>query len=296
MLKPYELLENILLDIENNIKNDMDTSILCKKYNISNSHLRRLFTFAFKHSIATYIRSRKLAASLDDILKSDTAIWEISDEYGFEYEQSFIRTFKREFGLTPGDLRKTGEIIKITPPLRLFNENKVGDDILLGPDIVMVPRFHIIGKRHRIPSEDYAEMIPKLGTKFLENERNQIKAAVNPNIYIGLSSNKETDEKYFDYMSSVQVANLKKIPHGFCGDTFETSMCARFRYIGQHHLYNTNKNVVSMIYNVAYGFSQNLPKKYVLLIDKIHFERIDTSLYDGPFCQIEFLTPISEKQ
>jgi hypothetical protein len=44
MLKPYVLLENILIDIENGIKDSIDTSILCKKYNISSTHLRRLFS------------------------------------------------------------------------------------------------------------------------------------------------------------------------------------------------------------------------------------------------------------
>jgi AraC family transcriptional regulator len=72
MFKPYELLENLLLDIEDNIKNDINTSVLCKKYDISNSYLRKLFNFAFNQSIAAYIRSRKLAASLNDILETDS--------------------------------------------------------------------------------------------------------------------------------------------------------------------------------------------------------------------------------
>jgi hypothetical protein len=48
MLKPYELLENILLDIENGIKSNLNASVLSKKYDLSEGHLRRLFSFAFK--------------------------------------------------------------------------------------------------------------------------------------------------------------------------------------------------------------------------------------------------------
>ena len=293
MLKPYDLLENILFDIENGIKSNINAFILSKNYGFSEGHLRRLFSFAFKQSIASYIRSRRLAASLKDILETNTNILDIALEYGFDYEQSYIRTFKREFGITPGDLRKTGQIITIKLPLHLFNEKRVDNGVLFGPDFVMVPRFHVIGKRHRLSLKDLCTE-PLLAKQFLENERRQIKETVNHNVFIGLTCN-INEEGCFDYMPSVQAANLKNIPHGLCGNTFRTSMCARFRYIGQHHYYDTNENVVSMMYSVIGNFAQNEHPKYVLSNDKIYFVMIDTRLYDGTYCQIEWYTPISEK-
>jgi len=110
MVKQYYFLENLLLDIENGIKNNINVSVLSKKYGFSEGHLRKLFRFAFKQSIASYIRSRRLAASLNDLLKEKSNILEIALEYGFEYEQTYIRAFKREFGMTPGDLRKKEQI------------------------------------------------------------------------------------------------------------------------------------------------------------------------------------------
>jgi AraC family transcriptional regulator len=294
MLKPYDLLENILLDIENGIKNNLNASVLSKKYGFSEGHLRRLFSFAFNQSIASYIRSRILTASLNDILETDTNILDIAVEYGFEYEQSYIRTFKREFGITPGYLRKTGQIIQIKPPLHLIDKKRVDNGVLFGPDFVMVPRFHIIGKRHCLSFKDLCTE-PLLAKQFLENERRQIKETLNRNVFIGLTCNINMEEGRFDYIPSVQVANLKNIPHGLCGETFRTSMCARFRYIGQHHYYETNENVVSMIYNVISNFAQSGHAKYALSNDKIYFVMIDTRLYDGTYCQIEWYTPVSEK-
>jgi AraC family transcriptional regulator len=296
MLKPYELLENILLDIEKGINDDINASVLSKKFEVSEGHLRRLFSFAFKQSIASYIRSRRLAASLNDILEKDFNILDIALEYGFEYEQSYIRAFRREFGLTPGDLRKTGQIIKIKPPLHLFVENKVDDGVFFGPDIVMVPQFHIIGKHHRIPYDNFVDMVPELGKQFMENERKMIKGVINPNVYIGLTRNMNIGEKFSDYKPSVQVKNLKNIPQGFFGDTFETSTCARFRYIGHHHYYNISKNVAAKMYSVIGKFSQDEQTRYVMSNDKIYFVKIDTSLYNGTTCQIEFYSPVLEKQ
>ncbi|MDR0301374.1 MAG: helix-turn-helix domain-containing protein [Treponema sp.] len=296
MLKPYELFENILLDIESGIKNNINTSILSKKYNFSEGHFRRLFSFAFKQSIAAYIRSRTLAASLNDILKTDTNILEIAAEYGFEYEQSYIRAFKREYGITPGDLRKTGQIIKITPILHLSDENKLGESVIFGPDIVMVPRFHIIGKSYQIPFENSMEKALQLAKQFWEIERRQIEGTVNQYVYFGLIRNMNQKKKPAEYIPSVQAENIKNIPQGFSGITLETSMYARFRYIGQHHYYDIDKNISSMMDNAVINFAQNENSKYKLSDDKTYFEMLDTRLYDGTYCQIEFYVPVSEKQ
>jgi AraC family transcriptional regulator len=293
MLKPYDLLQNILLDIENGIKNNINVSFLCKKYDFSEGHLRRLFKFVFKQSIAAYIRSRILTASLNDILETNTNILDIALEYGFEYEQSYIRTFKREFGITPGDLRKTGKILKIKPPLHIFDERRLDDGILFGPDFVMVPRFYVIGKRHRLSFNDLRTK-PLLTKQFWENERKQIKGTVNPHACVSLSCN-FNEEGHFDYVPSVQVENLKNMPTGLCGETFETSMCARFLYIGQHHYYEITGDVLSMISNTVGNFNQDKHTKYVLLNGKDNFAKIDESLYDGTYCQMEWYTPVSKK-
>jgi len=296
MLKPYNLLESILHDIEKDIKNNINASVLSKKYGFSEGHLRRLFSFAFKQSVSAYIRSRKLASSIFDLLDTDTNIIDISTEYGFEYEQSYIRTFKREFGVTPGDLRKTRQITKIKPPLHLFDGNKMGDSVFFGPDIVMVPQFHVMGKHYKVSLSDSRNDIAR---QFWNDERMLIKSAINPNIFIGLTRNFNSKTGVSEFLPSVQVKNFNNIPQGFCKDTFETSLCARFRYIGQHHYSDIDRNVVGSMYNAinaTTAFSRNNQIKYTLLTDKVCFEKIDTKHYDGTFCQMEWYTPVSVKQ
>jgi len=113
MLRPYNLLENVLIDIEEGIGKGIYSGMLAERYALSERHLRRLFRFAFRRSIAGYIRSRKLAASLDDLLKTDSNILDIALKYGFGYEQSYRNAFKREFGMTPGNFRKSEHIVKM---------------------------------------------------------------------------------------------------------------------------------------------------------------------------------------
>jgi len=107
VLKNDELLETVLIEIDKSICEGINVSILARKYAISEGHLRRLFRFAYNQTITRYIKSRKLKASIDDLLKTDSNVLDIAIKYGFDYEQSYIRAFKREFGKTPGDLRKS---------------------------------------------------------------------------------------------------------------------------------------------------------------------------------------------
>ena len=108
MRRSYDLLDNVLVDIEEGIGKGVYANTLAERYALSEGHLRRLFRFAFRQPIAGYIRSRKLTASLDDLLITDSNILDIALKYGFCYEQSYINAFKREFGMTPGDFRKSG--------------------------------------------------------------------------------------------------------------------------------------------------------------------------------------------
>jgi len=295
MLQPYELLDDVLIEIEKSIRNDINADGLAKKFYLSSGHLQRLFRFAFKQSIAGYIRSRKLAVSLDDLTGTNSNILDIALDYGFEYEQSYIRAFKREFGITPGDLRKSGHIVKVKPPIYLFDENKIPGGIFFGPDIVMVPQFHVVGINHNIPFDDSVTYAPKAAIQFWDNERSQIKNSLNPDVYIGLTHNVQHGKEISEYLASVQVKNTKNIPQGFTKYTFKSSLCARFRYIGMHHYYNINAHLAGAMYNAIWKFAQDEQAKYALLNDKIYFEKIDTSLYDGKYCQMEWFSPVCEK-
>jgi len=294
-MKPYKLLERILFDIEEGIKKNITACVLSKRYNLSEVHLRRLFNFAFNKTISGYIRSRTLAESLNDLLYANKNILDIALEYGFGYEQSYSRSFKREFGISPKIVRKPGQIIKIQPPFHLINKNKVNDNALFGPEFVIVPRFYLIGKPHHIPFNKSVKAAPNAGKLFWENERRQIKRVINPDVYIGFTHNINHDKKYSEYLPSVQVRNLSDIPHGLSGVTFNTSMCARFRYIGQHHYYDINREIAERMYGAILEYNNDADSKYTLALKKVYFERIDTRQYDGIYCQMEWFTPVMKK-
>ncbi|MCL2181780.1 MAG: hypothetical protein FWB83_11725, partial [Treponema sp.] len=68
MYKNDKLLENVLNEIEAGLKADIDTEYLAERFAVSSTHLRLLFKSAFGQTIGSYIRSRKMAVSIEDLL------------------------------------------------------------------------------------------------------------------------------------------------------------------------------------------------------------------------------------
>jgi len=300
VLRPYNLLEEILIEIENNLNENINIDTLAEKFSLSERHLRRIFNFAFKQTLGDYIRSRKLSASLIDLKKDNANILNIALDYGFDYEQNYIRSFKQEFGITPNDFRRTGNITKEKQPFHLFGENKLSNgNLIFSPDIVMVPQFHVIGKNSRSSFDYIINQAPDAGKQFLFNERKLIKNIINPNIYFGIGK-VDIENKYFNYMPSVQVDNLDYVPQGFDQYTFNSSLCAKFRYIGKHHYFAfyTNYDLVNEIINEMYKAvldNNGENGKYTMSYNKVFFEKINLDDNDGTYCQMEWFTPVEEK-
>ena len=298
-MKPSLLIEQLLYEIEQNLTGKLHIEDLAGRLNISAVHLQRLFRFIFEETLASYIRSRKLSASLDVLLNSDKSILSIALEYGFEYEQSYIRAFRNEFDITPGALRKSGQIVKITPPLHLFDVNKIFDGITFSPEIVMVPEFYCCGKRHQVKYAESLEVAPALAMDFWLYHRAIIIEGFEssrPDVYLGLTTFPDTETDYNYYLPAIQVPAFTAIPSGYTCEHFPTSLCARFRYIGQHPPYDINREIAAKMYAAIRTINESTIIGYQLQLNTIYFERVDLAAYDGKYCTMEWFTPVIEKR
>jgi len=106
MIRTNDLLKNVLIDIEKGIRDGISPDVIAKKHSLSESHLQRLFRSAFNQPLGLYIRTYKLAESINDLINTKSKILDIALDYGFKYEQTYINAFKREFGITPGKFRR----------------------------------------------------------------------------------------------------------------------------------------------------------------------------------------------
>lgn len=110
-MKTNEILDNVICYIEDNICSKLTVEDIASKAYISPPHLQRLFRITFGMTIAEYVRYRKMQRAAELLCDTDRKVCDIAYDVGFEHESSFIRSFKREFGVTPHEARKTPNCI-----------------------------------------------------------------------------------------------------------------------------------------------------------------------------------------
>lgn len=101
-----EAVDYAAIYIEKNLNSAITLNGIAKSVYTSSSHLQRQFKSVMNFSIMKYVRKRRLLLSRDLLLKTNLRVCDISAELSFEYEASFIRAFKIEFGMTPKQYRK----------------------------------------------------------------------------------------------------------------------------------------------------------------------------------------------
>jgi AraC family transcriptional regulator len=95
-------------------------------------------------------------------------------------------------------------------------------------------------------------------------------------------------------MPAVQVKKIENVPPGLSPYTFPSALCARFRYIGQHHYFDISPQVVMGLYEAIDAYHRDENAQYRLLVDT-SIDRRDKKDYDGFFCKAEWLGPVAER-
>jgi len=302
-VKLYALLENLLMLIEATISEQRTAEDYAKALHVSAVHLRRLFKGAFGMTLASYVRSRRLAMSLESLLKPDATILEVALAFGFDHVQSYNRVFRQEFGLSPSEWKKSGEIVAVRPPLQLFMATDMEDGIMFGPEIVFLPETFCIGRSHRIPNVRDDVVPASHARNFWLNDWEQVPHKRCPNTYIGLTKEPMDWVDYTDYYPSAQVSDLSEIPPGFHGHRIPAGMYVKFHYVGEGHPLTFLKSHGSAMYEAIDKFEENEANGYMLysreltpdLEHGIYFERISEADIDGTYFVIDWFSPVYER-
>ncbi|WP_024346121.1 helix-turn-helix domain-containing protein [Lacrimispora indolis] len=118
----WESIQNVLDFIEDNLAQNNTPEELSKVAALSPFYFQRLFSRLVKRPVYEYVKMRRLARACETLSDKDRRILDIALEYGFNSHESFTKTFKSAFGITPEEYRNH--------PVRL--NQIVKPDLLLG--------------------------------------------------------------------------------------------------------------------------------------------------------------------
>jgi len=104
--------------IEENLKYDISLSDCARAAGYSLYHFVRIFREATGLTPADYIRKRRLTEIIKNLADSKN-ISDIAFEYGFNSKENFIRAFKAEHHILPGEYRAVKSSLKLYEKLTL---------------------------------------------------------------------------------------------------------------------------------------------------------------------------------
>jgi len=278
--------------IENNLFNRISLDDISLHTGISKYYLHRSFKSLTGESIIEYVQSRKLTSSINELINTNMRIIDIALNYGFDYEQSYIRAFKKTFGCTPLKVRsdQTSLSLVIKEKINTKDILSLGNSVTYNPHFVFKQKFNLIGIKHKILSKSGDKTANIHGKDFFYKHKNKIHNIINSHLYFGYTD--WGTNGFIYYTPSAQVPDLNSIPEGMIGITVPTHKYVVFRFIGFFSPDDINGRHIGRL--LVQLYSRWIFKSGYKFADTFRFEYIDTSMSKDNYCELHIYQPIED--
>jgi AraC family transcriptional regulator len=232
-----QLLQRGVDHIEEHLDNDIELADVARAAGLSRWHFQRIFRALTGDTLKAYIRSRRLAVSLDRLRSSDMRIIDIALAAGYTSQESYTRAFKQAIGVTPNHYRKLGgqrvHLAKVQFDMDYLLH--LNDGISLVPDLASWPAMQLVGVRttfYGADSEknDLGEKIPALWHRFLPR-LDEITMRVDGWCY-GVIRQEHADSDRLIYDAAMEVTGWLDVPEGMVTSTLPAARWAVFTHRG----------------------------------------------------------------
>ncbi|SEJ02092.1 AraC family transcriptional regulator [Propionispira arboris] len=144
-----EVMNDAIEYIENNLQKTVRLDELAAKYYISRYHFYRIFRSLTNATLAEYITQRRLSEAAKKIKATKQSIIDIAFDYGFESPETFSRSFKRFFKITPLACRNLDFRMPFIEKKEIVERKfkNVHNDIIVDFTLKHVAEFQLFGKR-----------------------------------------------------------------------------------------------------------------------------------------------------
>jgi AraC family transcriptional regulator, mar-sox-rob regulon activator len=120
-MNQMSIISDLIKWIEKNLEQPLSIDHVAKKSGYSKWHLQRMFKDVTGKVLGTYIRHRRLTHAALALKLTSKPILDIAMQYQFDSQQTFTRSFKKQFKLTPANYRRAElwDPVGLTPPIQL---------------------------------------------------------------------------------------------------------------------------------------------------------------------------------
>ena len=223
--------------IESKLDEDVVLSAVAREAGLSQWHFQRIFKALTGETLKTYIRSRRLAASLERLLTTNLRVLDIALLAGFESQEAFARAFKASFGISPLSYRKLGKrsLFLRKPQFDSGYLAQLQKNPSLEPTFIEEPARVLVGVRTTFfgtgsEKNNFSARLPALWAEFTPH-MHEIPARDDTAAYGVVRQCSEADEE-LEYHAACIVSSLGAIPGGMRVLELPRTRYARFSHRG----------------------------------------------------------------
>lgn len=223
--------------IEQRLDEDVALGDVAKAAGISQWHFQRLFKSLTGETLKTYIRARRLAASLERLLTTELRILDIALLAGFESQEAFARAFKQAFGMTPQRYRSLRDRSLFLRKPRFDEEylRHIDGGVSQAPELCHRSKLLLVGVRTHFFGADseknnvasqlgplWVDFLPRLG---------EIEHAI-PGVCYGVVRHDPEGGEQLEYHAAMAVTEVGALPAGMVSLEVPAATYARFEHRG----------------------------------------------------------------
>ncbi len=279
--------------IESNILAEIRLDDIASNVNISKFHLLRVWKGATNTGIIEYLRRRRIALSLSDLLQTRGSIEFISSKYSFGCERTFSRAFRDEYGTTPARWRKNPSPLNI---LDRFNADFIscaGEGLIFYKAVRVMPSFTLAGLEYQVGIEDNRvnQTANRLAVDFFHNHRKRIDKPVERDVYFGLTTLPQFDHDHTIYQPSLQVNEYSIVPPDMKLKTIKPHRYGVFTYMGPHAPEAITADKLAQIWLHVRDIW--MPTIQFDLLERFRFEYLNYARCNRHYCECDLYYPIA---
>lgn len=235
--------------IEAHLETDIALSDVAQAAGLSQWHFQRIFKALTNETLKTYIRSRRFAKALDQLLHTRLGILDIALAAGYDTQESFTRAFKACFALTPNQYRKFGRRSLFVKKVQ-FDEDylrQLDRNLSLTPDIQDRPPLQLVGLATHFYGADsdkdnLGQKLPPLWAGFVPRLA-EIAHRV-PGVCYGVVSQTASDSDLLLYHAAIEVSHAGALPEGMVHFEVPAARYATFEHRGAPENVNHTVNYI----------------------------------------------------
>ncbi len=249
--------------IETRLDYDIEIGDVAWEAGFSQWHFQRVFKALTNETVKTYIRSRRLANSLDKLLRTDERILDIAICAGFETQESFTRAFKKAYQMTPNEYRKLGSRSLFLKKVKFDAEylQHINKNVSLEAELVIQPEMTIVGLQtpfygSESDKNNIGDKLPGLWDDFVDRA-DEVMNAVDGDFYGVVSQVSDDDAELLLYHAGVEVSDEAPLPIDMCKVVLPESRYARFVHRGDPLGLDRTVNYVYSTWLAQSGYSHS---------------------------------------